>query len=635
MLLPACEVASLEVVETMERLHWELSDGVKAGARVAATGEFGGHEWLTWFVDASYADPSRVASPHLAPGGSARQRAGSLFCLYGCITAHVVAALSLVKSEPGSAPAMHDAMQRLLLARQLLGRGRAFDLASSSGWGASPGLAAAILEELLEEGASASPAGPSALELARRHQPCDPVLAVDCWCAELEARPPWKPGSALVVTVIGEHAPLCHDIAGSLVEAAHSSGEGIDASAMRLRLVFAGQFYLCQVVPGGCQEDTMSSWMRGWVGRWEADVGTPGEEAGALLAALRGHRDPRAATPDLFLCVDHEVFCWLLRRRAAGRREVEAAPALHLLGMVFLQYVPVHWRPELMADFRSTWGLREENGNAFGCYCEALSLQAQWQMGVVIPYVPTVGLAIRAGAVYDPPGAASGRDRSVVVLRSPFWQLPSGVVFAALLERFAEANRATHGARLDWMTSFVGGSLAPREKQGPTESFASMARHTCALYVPNEISLVKFRDAYGIGLPLLVPADAWMLRLLRDMYSRWGQLHAEYGERLALPPGAFQAGGGYVGVRGWPHEPFYEPSRDPLARLEYWHALADHSRYPHVVRFASLAELFDHVATADWNLVSVRMRAHFQRVAANVRRFYQSSLQTLLSLKPS
>eukprot|EP00747_Dinoflagellata_sp_TGD_P113079 gnl/TRDRNA2_/TRDRNA2_171629_c1_seq1.p1 gnl/TRDRNA2_/TRDRNA2_171629_c1~~gnl/TRDRNA2_/TRDRNA2_171629_c1_seq1.p1 ORF type:complete len:154 (+),score=24.53 gnl/TRDRNA2_/TRDRNA2_171629_c1_seq1:218-679(+) len=146
---------------------------------------------------------------------------------------------------------------------------------------------------------------------------------------------------------------------------------------------------------------------------------------------------------------------------------------------------------------------------------------------------------------------------------------------------------------------------------------------------------------YSMGLPLLVPDNVWMMRLLRDMYVKWGQLHAEWGDRLQLLSSVISVS--EVGdaadnsstviasaAAGWPHPPFYDPTRDPEARLEYWFPLADHLRYPHVARFSSLPAFLDEVANTRWAEVSVAMRAHFSKVLANVDRFYKHSVEALL-----
>eukprot|EP00933_Yihiella_yeosuensis_P075270 TRINITY_DN84572_c0_g1_i1.p1 TRINITY_DN84572_c0_g1~~TRINITY_DN84572_c0_g1_i1.p1 ORF type:complete len:158 (-),score=13.96 TRINITY_DN84572_c0_g1_i1:160-612(-) len=148
-----------------------------------------------------------------------------------------------------------------------------------------------------------------------------------------------------------------------------------------------------------------------------------------------------------------------------------------------------------------------------------------------------------------------------------------------------------------------------------------MARHTCVLDVPAELSQMKVRDVLGIGLPLVTPERKWLLRLLHDMFRGWGQLHAEWGtDRFPLEE-----------TEKWPHAPFYDHKADMIVRLGYWLELADYFRYPNVVHFSSLPSLLDIVATTNWLEVSVRTRAHHRQVAENSMRFYKASLATLLN----
>jgi len=477
-------------------------------------------------------------------------------------------------------------------------------------------------------------AEPPALELARRWQGCDPVRQEGCWSSLEPTAKQLRSTSAqpLVATVLGEHAPFSNDIAQSLEVAAGELG-------VMLRFVNAGQYYLCQGFASGCEEDAVKSWMRSWLGRWEqieASGDDATSEADGLFAALHAHPEPRAAEPDLFVCGDSAVFCWLLRRRASARARVSRFPAFHMLGMVLLQYVPRPWHAEMAADFREWWLAHDESVDQFAVFMEALGLQMQWQMGVLLPFVPSLGPAAHSTVSYNPPDR--GRHASVLVLKSTFWRLPAGRVFATVLERFM--------SHLSSPVSFNGLSPGLSGDSGAWQSFESMSRHLCALFVPAELSQIKFRDMYFIGLPMLVPDDAWLLRVLRHMFVAWGQLHAEHahGRLQPRPSAGSQPAVEPAAVRtrtmervtaaadAWPHAPFYDPTRDRLARLAYWLPLADVKRYPHVVQFSSLGDLLGLIGSTDWAAVSAGMRVHSVRiVAGNVQRYYRQSLASLLS----
>merc|ERR1712232_1273928 len=195
-----------------------------------------------------------------------------------------------------------------------------------------------------------------------------------------------------------------------------------------------------------------------------------------------------------------------------------------------------------------------------------------------------------------------GEPYTVVVLRSAFWRLPGGRVFAILLDRFAEALRSMdqREIRFEWLGRYTDATISSDTVQW--HSFDAIARHTCALDVPAELSQIKFRDMYSMGLPLLYPDDAWMQRLLSHMYEAWGQLSGEFATRIPS--------GEAVETSDWPWPPFYAATEDHPALLEYWFPLADHKRYPHVVLFHSLPALLGLVADTRWAEVSIRMRSH-------------------------
>ena len=516
---------------------------------------------------------------------------GGAFCVYGCMAAHVVLALGAL-TQGLSEHNARAAVEQLETAEALLGRGELLAFASSSAWGAVPGLASVLLDFLLQRATPEARQGPTALELAASVRPCDPILTEDCWpepSGWLESDAP------VLVTVLGDHLPFARNGVDLMSAAAARLG-------LRLDFALVGQYYLCQDMPGACApDDPVQAFLHAWTtGRWSSpDAGLPGDVAGELLAALRAHPRPRAANPDLLLCMSTPVICWLLRRRGSGPR----APALSLLDHSLLGCVPPAWQREVMEDFREWWGQRDLGKDVIAAHEEHFMLQVKWQTGVGLPFVPTVGVAFRSGAVYDLPDAAAGAERSVLALRSSFWDLPAGRTFLALLERFAAASFGTLRTRIRRLGPYTylegkgegkGGTGAEPAEPVRWASFQEMARHTCALDVPAELSQLKFRDAYGMGLPIIVPEPSWLLRLLAQVYKGGAanQIHAELAASLEEPP-------------PWPHAPFYDPARDPLARLEYWMPLADHRRYPHVAYFDSLPGLLRQVASTDWPQVSI------------------------------
>ena len=117
------------------------------------------------------------------------------------------------------------------------------------------------------------------------------------------------------------------------------------------------------------------------------------------------------------------------------------------MGMAFLANVPLPWRSDMLSDFQQR--LQTSVGdrtvridcNVFASYMDILSLQLQWQIGISAHWV-----------AYDPPDTSTLK---VVVLRSAFWRLAAGQLFAALLERIAAANFATHSTTFEWLGHYT------------------------------------------------------------------------------------------------------------------------------------------------------------------------------------
>lgn len=229
--------------------------------------------------------------------------------------------------------------------------------------------------------------------------------------------------------------------------------------------------------------------------------------------------------------------------------------------------------------------------------------------------------------------------RTVLVLRSTFFDRPAGRVFETVLRRL----HLHQGFTIEF-----GGWLSKGSSAGWL-SFSEMARFTCSLYIPTEMSQMRFRDVYHLGLPILVPSLQWLTRLMRHMFASWGQMHEEHStERLPLPQGAELSKTSHLSsdelskrvaalaatakaADSWPFKPFYDAKKDPVAGLTYWLPLSDVCRYPHVVNFDSLPHFLKKVETEDWRVISDKMLKHSKVVTGNVLRFYRRSLSSLVS----
>merc|ERR1712224_152584 len=126
-------------------------------------------------------------------------------------------------------------------------------------------------------------------------------------------------------------------------------------------------------------------------------------------------------------------------------------------------------------------------------------------------------------------------------------------------------------------------------------SWKELAQCSGAVYVPTELYRIHFTDMYAMGVPLLSPDTAWMLRIFRGRYLMWQMMSPEFRYR---PPACNDT----VRTRCvdhrlrrdsdlWPFgEPYINVMEEPAEKLAYWYTLADVERYPHVLHFASLSE---------------------------------------------
>ncbi|CAE8608681.1 unnamed protein product, partial [Polarella glacialis] len=155
-----------------------------------------------------------------------------------------------------------------------------------------------------------------ALALLRYLQPCDPLRDA-CWTAGSPVSTASGSDPTVTVTVIGHHAAGALAFMQVLAAAATDKGRRPD---LALDLTYAGQFYLCQVLKGA-----------------PSAQGGPGRNSESV--------DP-CAEDAVKACVDQVLFCWLLRRRS---RRPLASPMVILLGMSFMEDVPLNWRDEVAA----------------------------------------------------------------------------------------------------------------------------------------------------------------------------------------------------------------------------------------------------------------------------------------------
>lgn len=565
-------------------------------------------------------------------------------CLYGCATtSFLIARSELALLATGSTELSAEEIESMVKfiffhiggGKVFFGHDSALDLVSASSWP----VASHDLERLLRKAqglASGHPEEfklprPGALDLALHWYPCDSVMHEGCFLPASVARGRVRregvSGKPLAMLFVGEHAPFINNVWQCLTSAAMSLGTS-------LRPIFAGSFYGCRGLPSGCEPEPVKDWMHAWMDRFPLDGETALQpdhierEADGLMNALQSHPDPFATSPDLLFCGEIVLFCWLLRRKSllAKAAGFQRLPTLHNYGMVFLQYVPQTWQSEMMQDFSQWWiWQRDAAREPAAVNIEILGMQLQWQMGIAVPWVPSMGTSDTAGVLYSPP--RSGKVRTALVLKSGFFKRAQGQIFDTVLRRLAAdmtGQVLLHHWATDPASEFLG--------------FEDMASYSCALYVAPEFSQMIFRDMYGAGVPILAPDMDWHLRLLRHMFASWGQMHSEHDIGRLPPVGSkegcserVEASRAIASVAdSWPFPPFYEPRRNSPEHLAFWLPLGEVYRFPHVLFFSSLVSFLKLVAEADLVAQSSKVQEHGRRITANVHRFYRESLRQLV-----
>merc|ERR1711971_1214612 len=108
------------------------------------------------------------------------------------------------------------------------------------------------------------------------------------------------------------------------------------------------------------------------------------------------------------------------------------------VGMALMQDVPASWRDEVSVDV-AAWiadgwrsndrGAKMQTDGIWTCN-QHIVLQTFWSIGAVLPWIDTPGLAYWSGVLHSPRASDSP---SLLMLRSPFWRMPAGLVLRSLM----------------------------------------------------------------------------------------------------------------------------------------------------------------------------------------------------------
>mmetsp|Transcript_118984 Transcript_118984/g.379418 ORF Transcript_118984/g.379418 Transcript_118984/m.379418 type:complete len:696 (+) Transcript_118984:79-2166(+) len=332
---------------------------------------------------------------------------------------------------------------------------------------------------------------------------------------------------------------------------------------------------LAHLPPVGLRELALPRFRPRWTGLDIEGFSELVEEFRQRFAAHPLHREV-----DLFVCSSPTVLCTLV---ADFDR-----PIIAYMGEPLLLGVAPNERDEWFVRFEA---MARDERNFFACYNPFLSDMIEYQTGLAVPVIRMHGLY--TNAVYTPT-----RSHQVLVVKGPNICVDP----ACLLNRFswdedyfhrphstAEADdAAARGLRR--FTFFgldeLGGAPYPK-----------LASFRATIMYPYDVALAIFYELYSMGMPIFLPKTE-----LLPFYIFRG-LHSDHHYHFLKP--------GFGGLNGT--LPPFVPSfgiEQWWSAGPSWSAHTDFSRFPHLLRFETVAELLAALApgATDWAAVSAAMQ---------------------------
>ncbi|CAK9030903.1 Transmembrane protein 144 homolog A (Transmembrane protein 144 homolog 1), partial [Durusdinium trenchii] len=277
---------------------------------------------------------------------------------------------------------------------------------------------------------------------------------------------------------------------------------------------------------------------------------------------LRQHALSRAM--DITICTSPAVLCLLLFPFKK--------PLLGYFGEPLLLSVEASVRQQWFQQFHQ---MATDPQSFFACYNPFLSSMIEYQTGLQLPTIRLHGLytQVRHRDVW----ADATRGKQLLVLKGPNICLDS----VCLLNRFSENLSSKH--------QFVG---LDELGGAPYETLASFR---AAVLYPYDVALAIFYELYTMSMPLLLPSERLLsFYVFRGLHSN-AEYHFVWDEHQASAS-AWMA----------PFVPAMEPSKW-FARAAPWSLRTDFAQFPHLLRFSSVAELFERLESSDWAEVSRQM----------------------------
>ena len=156
--------------------------------------------------------------------------------------------------------------------------------------------------------------------------------------------------------------------------------------------------------------------------------------------------------------------------------------------------------------------------------------------------------------------------------------------------------------------------------------YQDLANHPCIVHMPYQVSVMSMFEQYRMGLPLVFPSLAFLVKLQVDYAPlserTWARVHGR---------GAVSGSD----IPGHPTVWWPDPNNDvePQA-IQYWLAKSDYYVMPHVLYYDDWDDLVRLLATTDFDAVSARMKKHSEEMEKKLVRQWKGILTEMFRHRP-
>eukprot|EP00435_Cladocopium_sp_Y103_P056605 s892_g19.t1 len=304
--------------------------------------------------------------------------------------------------------------------------------------------------------------------------------------------------------------------------------------------------------------------------RWTGlDISDWTEFSAEFQRRFRQHAMSRAM--DIGVCTSPAVLCLLLLPFQK--------PLLGYLGEPLLLAVDGNTRNQWFQQFRS---MVTAPNHFFACYNPFLSSMIEYQTALALPIIRLHGLYTQVSAGYVP-----GVRNEILVVKGPNICIDSVCLLNRFMQNLADPNDPSS-------VKFIG-----LDELGGAPYEVLVSFKATVLY-PYDVALAIFYEMYTMCMPLLLPSEELLpFFVFRGLHSNAEFHHSDpftpepekQKMNRTLPP--------------------FVPAMDP-AKWFYaagpWSSRTDFAKFPHLLRFSSVADLFSLVSNSDWSKVSRQMQ---------------------------